>query len=98
MMRAMAMERGQRNVLVGVLVMALVIAVVWLLPEGLRVAWFLIGLAGGATISLMGGLTCLRSVSQDGATVGRVVGAVVGLCLGVTVAVLTFWATLGVLG
>jgi hypothetical protein len=98
MMRAMAVERGQRNVAVGVLVMALVIAVVWLLPEGLRVAWFLIGLAAGATISLLGGLACLRSVAQDGATVGRVAGAVVGLCLGITVAVLTFWATLGVLG
>lgn len=82
----------------GVLVLALVIAVVWLLPEGLRLAWFLVGLAAGATISLVGGLACLRSVSQDGVTAGRVVGAVAGLCLGITVAVLTFWATLGALG
>jgi hypothetical protein len=91
------MERGQRKVSIGVASLIFVVAVVWLLPDGLRVAWFLAGLGAGAAISLTGGLACLRSVSQDGPTFGRMLGAVVGLSVGATVGVLTFWGALGAL-
>lgn len=88
---------GLSLALLGVVLVPLTLLIVALLPDGSRVAGFLLGLVVVAVVAGRGGWIAKDAFSTGGPhPVRAFMGAVIGLGLAATAAIVCLWAAVGV--